>query len=438
MPLQPLSNKEIFKFWSPLAATWLMMGIEGPFLTALIARASQAEFNLAAYGIAYSFALIMESPVIMMMSASTALVKGKNSFNKLRHFTYWVNLVTTLMMLLLIIPPVFDFFAYNLLNLPHGVASLTYKAAVILLPWPGSIGYRRFYQGILISNGQTRKVAYGTIVRVSSMAITAVMVFTLLNVDGVIIGASALAAGVLMEALASRFMVRKLLPAVKAINDTGEHISYKFILKFYFPLATTSLISLAMHPMVTFFMGVSRNAIESFAVLPVLNSLVFLFRSFGLSYQEAMIALINRTNNYKAVRNFGIYIALGTVAGLALIAFTPLADIWFRDVSGLSERLASFALIPLMIYSIFPALTVFISFQRSILVCAKDTKPVTMASVSEVTGVGIALLIGIHFFNLIGVTAAVIAYITGRLLSNLYLLPHFIKGRDVLTADSAD
>jgi len=407
-----------------------MMGIEGPFLTALIARMADAKFNLAAYGIAYSLALVMESPVTMMMSASTALVKGKNSYLKLRRFTYWVNTLTTFTMLILIIPPVFNLIAYGLLNLPKGVADLTYKAMAILLPWPASIGYRRFYQGIMISNGATKKVAYGTIVRILAMGITTLLFFIFFKSDGVVVGASALSAGVIAEAAASRVMVRKLIPVVISINDSEEKISQKSIIKFYYPLALTSLINLGMHPMVTFFIGQSRNAIESLAVLPVLNALVFIFKSFGLSYQEAVIVLIHKTKNYSVLRNFERLMAFSVVAGLAAISFTPLADLWLLKISGLSPELASFSKAPLMIYTIFPALTVMISFQRGLLVYRKNTKPITLSSILEVMGVGIALYIGIHFFNLIGVTAAIIAYIAGRVISNLYLSSSFFKARN--------
>ena len=74
-----LTYKKIFYFWLPLAATWLMMSVEGPYLAALIARSPEPKFNLAAYGVAYSLALIIEAPIIMIMSASVALVKNKDS-----------------------------------------------------------------------------------------------------------------------------------------------------------------------------------------------------------------------------------------------------------------------------------------------------------------------------------------------------------------------
>ena len=47
--------------------------------------------------------------------------------------------------------------------------------------------------------------------------------------------------------------------------------------------------------MVTFFMGQARFSLESLAVLPVINSLVFIFRTPGLSYQEAAITMLGRS-----------------------------------------------------------------------------------------------------------------------------------------------
>ncbi len=47
----PHSQAFIFRFWLPLAATWIMMAAEGPFLAAVIARLPDPTFNLAAYGV---------------------------------------------------------------------------------------------------------------------------------------------------------------------------------------------------------------------------------------------------------------------------------------------------------------------------------------------------------------------------------------------------
>ncbi len=123
----------------------------------------------------------------------------------------------------------------DIISLPRHVADLTYWAIVVLLPWPGAIGYRRFYQGILIRYGLTRRVAYGTILRIISMSATALCFYLFLDLPGAVVGASALSAGVIVEAFASRLMSFRLLKEIKEKNET-EELTYSDILKFYYPL----------------------------------------------------------------------------------------------------------------------------------------------------------------------------------------------------------
>lgn len=430
-----LSYKKILIFWLPLLATWLMMSIEGPYLTALIARLAEPEYNLAAYGVAFSIALIVESPVIMMLSAATALVDGKYSFYKLRTFVYTLNLLLIVFMLILIYPPVFEFLSIKVINLPERVAHLTHMAVAILIPWAPAIGYRRFYQGILIRNNMTRIVAYGTIVRLISMSLTAFLLFGTTNIHGVVVGAAALSVGVVVEAMTTRLMSNKAIKNILKFSGAGTQLSYSEILKFYYPLVLTSFISLGIHPIVTFFLGQSRMSLESLAVLPVLNSLVFIFRAFGLSYQEVGIALIKTKEDFIKLRNFAYGMALFVITGLASISFTPLGDMWLIGVSGLSSTLAEFSRLPLIIYTFFPLTTVWINFQRSLLVNVRKTKPITYATIIEVTGVVLLLLLTIKYLDWVGVTAAVVSYTLGRLAANFYLINPFNKAKSLKFSD---
>ena len=439
-----LNPSTILVFWAPLAATWLMMAIEGPFLAAVIARLADAKFNLAAYGVAFSLAVMVEAPVIMMMSASTALVDSLANFRRLRNFTYSLNVGITGFMLLLLFTPLYDFLILKLIALPPEVARLTHTALVILLPWPGAIGYRRFYQGILIRRNLTRRVAYGTVVRLTSMAATALLLYLFAELPGAWVGAAALSVGVCAEAVASRIMawrsVRELAAGVAV--ETGESgavpvpepelLSYRRIISFYYPLALTSTLGLAVHPLVTFFMGHARFPLESLAVLPVVNSLVFVFRSVGLSYQEATIALMgDRGEHRRELIRFATGLAVITSAMLGIVAFTPLATVWFEVISGLSPELAGFALTPTRILVLIPALSVFISLQRGILVHARRTGAITWATVIEVSGIAIVLLVGIVWLGLVGATAAGLAFVVGRIGGNLFLIPPCLPGRTI-------
>ncbi len=416
-----LTHKKIFIFWLPLAATWLMMAVEGPFLAAVIARLAEPKYNLAAYGVAFSFALIIEAPVIMIMSASTALVKDSQSFYKLRNFTYALNAGITILMVIGLIPAIFYFIAEGLIGLPHEIARLTHIASIILLPWPATIGYRRFQQGILIRNNLTRRVAYGTIIRLFSMAVTALIMYNYFSVDGVTVGAAALTAGVTMEAIASKFMSLKIIEKIKKIQ--GKNISLRFIYNFYYPLALTSLIALGVYPIITFFVGRGRMPIESLAVIPVINSLVFIFRAVGLSYQEVGISLLgDNFEGFQKLKKFARFLGLSTISILSLIAFTPLSEFWFRTVSGLSIELSDFARFPLQLFVPIAVLSVWLSWQRSVLVKSGNTKPITWATVIEVLGTIIVLYLAISYFDLIGAVAAIIALVMGRIGANVYLI----------------
>jgi len=421
---EKLTYRRVFLFWGPLALTWLMMAIEQPFLISFIARLEDAKYNLAAFGIAGSFAMIVEAPIIMLMSASTVLVNGRNSYKKLKKFTDILNALITGIQLIILIPPVFNFIVIRLMEVPAEVAKLAHIALLIFLPWAASIGYRRFYQGILIRNNLTRRVTYGTLVRLSVIVIVGLFLY-FAGVKGAYVGAGAMSLAVLIEAIATRMMVSSSLTNILKKEDTvNGNLRLRSIAKFYFPLALTSILSLGIHPFVTFFLGRSYMALESLAVLPVVNSFVFIFRSPGLSFQEVNIALIGKDRqNYRVLRNFAIFLAIIVTVLITVMAFTPLADLWFINVSGLSNELADLAYLPLKILILLPALTVLLNYQRSLLIINGNTGPISVATAVELTGVIMVLLLCVSFLNLIGVVAAAISYMVGRTMSNLYLTP---------------
>jgi progressive ankylosis protein len=402
-----------------------MMSIEGPFLAAVIARLPDPLFNLAAYGVAFSFATIAEAPIIMILSASTALVKDIDSYRKLRNFSFLLNLAVTVVILLGLIPSVFDWIASDFIGLPAAVAELTHRALLFLVPWPAAIGYRRFYQGILIRQDLTRRVAMGTVIRVIGMSGGAIALYRWFELPGALVGAGALSVGVVLEAIGTRFMAWGVRERIEKMSPKSpvETLTLFRIADFYVPLALTSVIALGVQPTMIFFLGGSRHAIESLAVLPVITSLTFLFRSIGLSYQEAAIALLDGTReNFRRVSTFAVIVGVVATAGLGLIAFTPLVHVWFRDVSGLSPELSEFAVLPLRIFSAIPILSLQLAYQRAILVFGRATRSVTLSTILEVVTIVLVLYFTIHVLNWIGVIAAVTALLAGRVVGNAYMM----------------
>lgn len=415
--------RDVLRFWIPLSLTWMMMSIEGPILTSAIARLPFDAINLAAYGVALAIAMLIESPVIQLLSTSVALARDAASMEMLKRFTWRVNIGVTIGMIVVTIPPVYDFLTLHVIDLPLEVEAAMYWGLVCLIPWPGAIGYRRFYQGIMIRHGFTRQVAYGTVMRLVTIIVIGILLLWVGTIPGVIVGALTLTIAVIFEALATRYMAREALkvyahqPAPSQPPATMREIT-----KFWLPLAATSAIGFVVTPMLAMFMSRMPNAIESLAVLPVVDSFVFFFRSFGFSYQEVGVALIGqRFDGYAVVRRVGVWIMLATTASLVAIAFTPLLGLLYEVAYGLNPLLTGFAMPPTMVLIILPSIAVAYSLHRSVLISARQNMKVAISTVLEVSGIALVMTILVWTTSLQGAMAAAVAMAVGRVGSTIYL-----------------
>jgi hypothetical protein len=241
------------------------------------------------------------------------------------------------------------------------------------------------------------------------------------------LAACALSTGVVAEAAVARYLangeVRRL---TSGDAPPGTPVTYRDIWNFYLPLAWTSVVGLAAHPMVTFFMGHAARSLESLAVLPVINALTFIFRALGLAYQEVVITMLGRdTANRGPVLRFAASLGLATSIGLAIIVATPLSRLWFQTISGLDSELYHFALLPARMLIPLPALSVLLSLQRGVLMQSRHTRPITWATVAEIATIAAILFVLVVPLEAVGAVAAAAAFLGGRFLGNLVLMPSF-------------
>jgi hypothetical protein len=416
---------QIFRFWLPLASTWLMMAAEGPIVAAVVARMPEATLNLAAFGVANALANLIEAPILMLLAASTALAVDQASYRSLKRFAFGLNALLTAVMLLVILPPVYRWLVRDLLALPAQVGDLSYGAVALLVPWPAAIGYRRFHQGLLVRNGMTRWVAYGTICRLAGILATVLLVPRLVPIRGAHLGGAALSIGVLAEALVTGRLAGR---AVRAIDERarrdgpGSPLELRRILRFYVPLATTSILPMAVQPMLTFFMGQGRLPIQSLAVFPVALNFVFMFRCTGVSLQEVTIALAARSREAVApLRRFATLLAGSTTGALAITAWTGLAVLWYEHAVGLPASLTGLAIWTTRVLTVLPALTVAQAFQRGLLVNAHRTAPISWATMIEVVVIATTMLVTMKGLGWPGAMAAAASVVCGQITANTFL-----------------
>ncbi|MGB2983166.1 MAG: hypothetical protein WBC63_04810, partial [Candidatus Bipolaricaulia bacterium] len=78
-----LTTAGVVRTWWPLAASWMLMALEGPAINVVVARLANPKIHLATYGsLVFPLALFIEAPIIMLLAASTALCKDWAAYQK--------------------------------------------------------------------------------------------------------------------------------------------------------------------------------------------------------------------------------------------------------------------------------------------------------------------------------------------------------------------
>jgi len=439
-PSADVSMRCIIRTWWPLAASWLLMGLEGPAISAVIARLANPEINLAAYGgVVFPLALFIEAPIIMLLAASTALSTDWNSYRKLRTYMHTLSIGLSLLHVAIAFTPLYDFIVGRAIGAPTEIIEPARIGLMITLPWTWSIAYRRLNQGVLIRFGHSLAVGVGTLVRLCADGLVLAIGYLLGSVPGIIIAATVIVAGVLSEALYIGIRVRPVLrDRLKPVPGQPQPLTLRGFLRFYVPLSLTSLIFLTARPLISASISRMPGALESLAAWPVVTGLTFLLRSFGISYNEVVVALLDRPYSSPNLRRFTAVLSGLTTGALLIIAVTPVATFWFKGVSGLAPHLVALARISLWFALPLPALSVLQSWYQGVILHSRRTRGITEAVVIYLMITSVVLGIGIAWGAITGIYVGLVALSAGEFLRNGWLVWRSRPARRaVLTRDTA-
>ncbi len=380
-PQSPLPMRRITQTWWPLAASWVLMGAELPALSAVVARLAEPKINLAAYGgIVFPLALIIESPIIMLLAASTALSKDWDSYLMLRRFMLRAGALLTTLHVLVAFTPLYHLVVEGMIGAPPEIVGPARLGLMIMTPWTWSIAYRRFHQGVLIRFGHSRAVGLGTMLRLSVDGLVLALGYMLGNIPGVVVATGAVIAGVISEAIYVGLCVRPVLRnQLKGAMPVEPRLTLRDLLAFYIPLAMTSLLNLLVQPIGSAALSRMPHALESLAVWPVVSGLIFMLRSLGIAYNEVVVALLDEPRSAHSLSRFAVLLALLTTLLLAMIAATPLAAIWFGRISALTAPLVALAHFSLWIALPIPGMNVLQSWYQGAIVHRRSTRAITEA-----------------------------------------------------------
>ncbi len=410
LPAGVLTQRQILLFWLPLAASWLFMSAEGPVLQAAIARLPDMQTQLAAFGIVMSLELAIESPVIMILATSTALATSARNYLTLRRFMIWANLLVTVEAVLVAFTPLYRLIVLDLMGIPPAIAAAAQPGMKIMTLWSAAIGFRRFLQGVLIRQGQTRWVGYGTIARLLSSGGGGILLAIFTDLPGVWIAGIALMAGVIMEA---GFVAYVAHPTVQHIlaADRGhgkDGLSLRDVTRYHAPLAATSLLTLMAQPLIGAGLARMPYPAENLAAWPVVWGILFIFRSPAFALPEAVIALAAEPRLQEQVRLFCWKTGVVSSTAMALLVATPLVHVYLRYVAGLPDGLSRFVIRGTVLALAIPLMNAIHSWFRGRLMSARLTEVIYQGMGINLALTAVLVVLGV-LLSTPGAESAVVA-----------------------------
>lgn len=420
--------RTLFGLWLPLAVSFELMMCEGPTVQGAIGRLPHPQLHLAAMGLALSLSLLVESPVIMLLATAIALVKDGTTFRALRRFVVMLAVLCTALTALVAFTPLFDVVALRWMGQPAPIAHAAQPAMQIMLLWTAAIAWRRFYQGVLVKYGQTRKVSWGTAIRLVA-AIATVTLFTLRgHLPGAQVGAWALMAGVLVEAVATTLFA---LPLVRSritdhTDDSTPPLTQARIWRFHAPLAATTVLTLLAQPMTSAALARLPGSKETLAAWPVAFLLLLILRGWGLALQEITVAHARDAAARPALRKFAWLV--GGVTSLAAVAIvgTPLIFLYLGSVLHLPPDLHESARLGVAVGLLMPLITSLGSWARGLLVAGGATDAVYQGMGINLATHGALLVAGV-WLHLPGMWVAAGAFSAAAAAEYLYIAGRAMK-----------
>lgn len=411
------------------------MGLEIPAISAVIARLANPEINLAAYGgVVYPLALIIEAPVIMLLGASVALSNHRQAYQLVWRYMMVSGAILTVLHIVIAFTPLYDVLVVRMMGIPAAIVEPARLGLKVMVPWTWAIGYRRFNQGVLIRYGYSGAVGFGTIIRLAVDAVGLAVGYLWHPITGAAVGASAQIMGVLSEAVYAGWRVRPVLARDLPAQGAAAALTWKDFYAFYVPLALTSLISLVWQPVGSAALSRMPDALHSLAVWPVVTGIISLLRSFGVAYNEAVVALLDRYAAWSRLRQFTTWMAVATTALTLLIAATPLASFYFVNFAALPAPLATLARTAFWLSLPMPALAVLQNWYQGSILYGKRTRGVPESVVVFFGTVLIVLAVGVSLNRWPGLYVGMAGFVLANITQMGWL---WFRSRPVMAALAA-
>jgi hypothetical protein len=401
------------------------MAMESPISIGVLSRLPLPDLSTAAFFIMMALALWIESPVIDLLSTSTTLTKTRGDYRVLTKFTLALLALVTAVHVLVAFTPLFGWITTRFMGVPEHIADAALPGFRILSLWSACIGWRRFLQGVLIRFGETKRVGFGTAVRMVSMGIAAAVLYFLSELRGIEIAAISLMVAVAAESLYIHIVAAPIVRSRLEYVDVDESsLTMRKLIKFHAPLTATTAVMMLGSPVVAWALVRAEDSVLALAGWQVASTLLWMCRTLVFALPEVVITLYHDELSAEKLRRFCLLIGLLTSGVLVALAITHLDVLFFIRILDASEEVARVAHAAFFAAAALPLVGAMQSYIRGMLTAHHMTvqrfTAVIVAMVSLAIALGLTVVLGYA-----GVVSAGIAMTLALVAELLVLMAAF-------------
>ena len=414
--------KQIIYLWFPLLFAWFALNLEEVIYIPIAASLGNIKDNLAAFNLAYSLVLLCESFLYPVLSGSNVFSSNKQKSKKFFKFTLSLALFFAAVILLCSTAAVSEFIFQKTMKLNFEITKLAAASLLIMSITPILVGYRRFFQGILIGHEKSKFITASSIARLLTIIFTSFILAKFIH-EGALIVSLGMISGMFVDALISRIACREFLKSMPQEKFAGNNKQgFKHLLYFYLPLGVSSMVLYLSLPIMNFFASYGAYPVESIASLGAVTAFMYLLKSFGVSFQEAVITIYNKSSQHNSdLKRVMYYIFSLTLIVSLIVCFSKLINLYLYNASGLTVELTEFSIFPIQLLFFVPSLTVLISYFKGIFIKIQQTKVIFISAIIEIASLSIVLTIGLYFANYPAIQKMAIAIVISNFCVSGYL-----------------
>ena len=405
------------RFYTPLAATSLLLTATNPILAAALARSVDPVTALAGYSVSFAVCGVLYAPLFVMQQVAAARLLAEASFSPVKRFAYLIGAVMSLVGALIAYTAAGDVVFARVVGVGPEVLAEALRAMQWLWPVPFLTAVRAAHQGRLVAGHRTVPIAAATGGRTGVLAVVA---FALLTTGGgAWLGAAAFTAGLVLETLV---VMWSRTPGLQLERENCE-ADKENVARFSAPLMLNVLLWWATPLIINAVLARTADPDPALAAFGVVEAMAWFIAAPVGQLQHASIALVDCSETHRRVRKWGAMVAFSMTAVLLVLSIPAVREPVLRHVFALDAGLVGLAGAALPIAAAYPLLYGIRQYYQGLFVRSGRTGVVGAGAVLRVTSI-VAVALFVQGTGLTGAVLGVALAVFGLTIEGVFLVRH--------------